>query len=35
MAIEIHDGVVLNPSILWFQHRDYACPHCGDPEQSQ
>ncbi|MDT5208384.1 MAG: hypothetical protein QOF67_799 [Mycobacterium sp.] len=26
-AIEIRDGVVLNPSILSFQHRDDAYPH--------
>jgi alanine dehydrogenase len=26
-AIEIRDGVVLNPSILKFQHRDDAYPH--------
>ena len=26
-AIEIRDGVVLNPSILSFQHRDAAYPH--------
>jgi alanine dehydrogenase len=26
-AIEIRDGVVLNPSILSFQHRDEAYPH--------
>jgi alanine dehydrogenase len=26
-AIEIHDGVILNPSILSFQHRDDAYPH--------
>ena len=26
-AIEIRDGVVLNPSILTFQHRDDAYPH--------
>jgi alanine dehydrogenase len=26
-AIEIRDGVVLNPSILAFQHRDDAYPH--------
>jgi hypothetical protein len=26
-AIEIRDGVVLNPGILAFQHRDDAYPH--------
>jgi alanine dehydrogenase len=26
-AIEIHDGAVLNPGILSFQHRDDAYPH--------
>jgi alanine dehydrogenase len=26
-AIEIRDGVILNPSILSFQHRDEAYPH--------
>jgi hypothetical protein len=26
-AIEIRDGVVLNPAILSFQHRDEAYPH--------
>jgi hypothetical protein len=26
-AIEIRDGVVLNPGILSFQHRDDAYPH--------
>ena len=26
-AIEIRDGVVLNPAILSFQHRDDAYPH--------
>jgi alanine dehydrogenase len=26
-AIEIRDGVVLNPGILSFQHRDEAYPH--------
>jgi hypothetical protein len=26
-AIGIRDGVVLNPSILSFQHRDDAFPH--------
>jgi alanine dehydrogenase len=28
-AIEIRDGVVLNPSILSFQHRDPAYPHAA------
>jgi alanine dehydrogenase len=32
-AIEIHDGVVLNPSILSFQHRDDAYPHPVRAEQ--
>ncbi|HVQ52916.1 MAG TPA: N(5)-(carboxyethyl)ornithine synthase [Mycobacterium sp.] len=32
-AIEIHDGVVLNPSILSFQHRDDAYPHHVRTEQ--
>ena len=26
-AIEIRDGVILNPGILAFQHRDHAYPH--------
>ena len=26
-AVEIRDGVVLNPSILSFQHRDKSYPH--------
>ena len=35
-AIEIRDGVVLNPGILSFQHRDDAYPHavrhdCTEP----
>jgi alanine dehydrogenase len=37
-AIEIRDGVVLNPSILSFQHRDDAYPHLvrtEGTEQSQ
>jgi hypothetical protein len=37
-AIEIRDGVVLNPSILSVQHRDYAYPHLvrtEGTEQSQ
>lgn len=32
-AIEIRDGVVLNPSILSFQHRDDAYPHQVRTEQ--
>jgi alanine dehydrogenase len=32
-AIEIRDGVVLNPSILSFQHRDDAYPHLVRTEQ--
>jgi alanine dehydrogenase len=32
-AIEIRDGVVLNPSILSFQHRDDAYPHQVRKEQ--
>jgi alanine dehydrogenase len=32
-AIEIRDGVVLNPSILSFQHRDDAYPHCVRADQ--
>ncbi len=32
-AIEIRDGVVLNPSILSFQHRDEAYPHLVRTEQ--
>jgi hypothetical protein len=32
-AIEIRDGVVLNPSILSFQHRDDAYPHRVRTEQ--
>jgi alanine dehydrogenase len=32
-AIEIRDGVVLNPSILSFQHRDDAYPHPVRTEQ--
>ena len=32
-AIEIRDGVVLNPSILSFQHRDDAYPHGVRTEQ--
>jgi alanine dehydrogenase len=32
-AIEIHDGVVLNPSILSFQHRDDAYPHLVRAEE--
>jgi alanine dehydrogenase len=32
-AIEIRDGVVLNPSILSFQHRDDAYPHQIRTEQ--
>jgi alanine dehydrogenase len=34
-AIEIRDGVVLNPSILSFQHRDDDYPHLVRAEQSQ
>jgi hypothetical protein len=37
-AIEIRDGVVLNPSILKFQHRKDAYPHLvvtEGTEQSQ
>jgi alanine dehydrogenase len=30
-AIEIRDGVVLNPGILSFQHRDEAYPHAVRP----
>ena len=26
-AIEIRDGVVLNPAVLEFQHREAAYPH--------
>jgi alanine dehydrogenase len=32
-AIEIRDGVVVNPSILSFQHRDDAYPHLVRTEQ--
>ena len=32
-AIEIRDGVVLNPGILSFQHRDDAYPHLVRTEQ--
>jgi alanine dehydrogenase len=32
-AIEIRDGVVLNPGILSFQHRDDAYPHTVRTEQ--
>jgi alanine dehydrogenase len=32
-AIEIRDGVVLNPAILSFQHRDAAYPHLVRTEQ--
>jgi alanine dehydrogenase len=33
-AIEIRDGVVLNPSILSFQHRGDAYPHAVDRERA-
>jgi alanine dehydrogenase len=34
-AIEIRDGVVLNPSILSFQHRDDAYPHLVRTDRSE
>jgi alanine dehydrogenase len=34
-AIEIRDGVVLNPSILTFQHRDDAYPHLVSTEKTE
>jgi alanine dehydrogenase len=34
-AIEIRDGVVLNPSILTFQHRDDAYPHRVSTEKTE
>ncbi len=34
-AIEIRDGVVLNPSILSFQHRDDAYPHGVRTERTE
>jgi alanine dehydrogenase len=34
-AIEIRDGVVLNPSILTFQHRDDAYPHLVPTEGTE
>ena len=34
-AIEIRDGVVLNPSILSFQHRDDAYPHAVRKEHTE
>ena len=34
-AIEIRDGVVLNPSILSFQHRDDAYPHVVRKEHTE
>jgi alanine dehydrogenase len=33
-AIEIHDGVILNPHILSFQHRDDAYPHAVRAHQA-
>jgi alanine dehydrogenase len=30
-AIEVRDGVVLNPAILSFQHREDAYPHAASP----
>jgi alanine dehydrogenase len=34
-AIEIRDGVVLNPGILSFQHRDDAYPHLVSSDRTE